>query len=382
MNILFLDQSGKLGGAELSLLDVATSYRDHSCVALLESGPFEQALEERGVAVEVLASQALAVRKESGLLQSFRGLQRLFPLIWRVAQFSRHYDLIYANTPKALVVGALASMISRRPLVYHLRDIISPDHFSQSNRWLLTTLANQRASLVITNSEATKAAFVAAGGKASLSKVVYNGFSPMTYAPDAGGAQRLRQQLGLEQQFVVGQFSRLAPWKGQHILIDAIAQCPEPVTALLVGDALFGEQDYVAALHQQVESLGLKKRVKFLGFRRDIPQLMAACDVVAHTSTAPEPFGRVIVEGMLCERPVIASEAGGALELVEHGKTGWLCPPGDGAKLASLVTHAFHNPEEGRAIARIAQQQAQQRFALETTNAQIAELLRTVVASG
>lgn len=63
-----------------------------------------------------------------------------------------------------------------------------------------------------------------------------------------------------------------------------------------MGDALFGEQDYVQQLHQQVETLNLESQVKFLGFRSDIPQLMAACDLVAHTSTAPEPFGRVIVK--------------------------------------------------------------------------------------
>jgi glycosyltransferase involved in cell wall biosynthesis len=51
---------------------------------------------------------------------------------------------------------------------------------------------------------------------------------------------------------------------------------------------------------------------------------MAACDLVTHTSTAPEPFGRVIVEAMLCGTPVIAAGAGGATELIEHGKTGWL----------------------------------------------------------
>ena len=85
---------------------------------------------------------------------------------------------------------------------------------------------------------------------------------------------------------------------------------------ILVGDALFGEQDYVKQLHQQIEELQLQNRVKFLGFRNDIPLLMAACDLVAHTSTSPEPFGRVIVEAMLSGTPVVAAASGGAVELV------------------------------------------------------------------
>ena len=78
---------------------------------------------------------------------------------------------------------------------------------------------------------------------------------------------------------------------------------------LLVGDALFGEYEYLEQLHHQVKRLGLGDRVHFLGFRSDIPQLMSLCDLIAHTSTAPEPFGRVIVEGMLCGKPVVAAAA-------------------------------------------------------------------------
>ena len=106
--------------------------------------------------------------------------------------------------------------------------------------------------------------------------------------------------MGLGDRFVIGHFSRLSPWKGQHILLEALVHCPADVVAILVGDALFGEQDYVQTLKAQVESLGLQNRVHFLGFRSDIVPLMHACDVVAHTSTAPEPFGRVIAEAMLC----------------------------------------------------------------------------------
>jgi glycosyltransferase involved in cell wall biosynthesis len=382
MNILFLDQSGKLGGAELSLLDVVSAHREGSCVALLEAGPFQAALQERQIPVQIISTkQSLAVSKQGGWRESIGSLGRLLPLVQRVAQLSRDYELLYANTPKALVVGALASVMGRRPLVYHLRDIISPDHFGSLNRWLLTTLANQRAARVIANSHATKAAFAEAGGNAHKVEVVYNGFEPINYQVSAETSQQLRQELGLSNQFVVGHFSRLAPWKGQHILLEALAQCPESVTVLLVGDALFGEQDYVNSLHKQVQSLHLESRVQFLGFRRDIPQLMAACDLITHTSTAPEPFGRVIVEAMLCDRPIIAAAAGGAVELVEHDKTGWLCPPNDSQRLAALIQDAFQHPEQCKLIAATAKAQAQQHYSLERTNAQISALLGTVIAA-
>ena len=379
MKLLFLDQSGALAGAELCLLDIVQPYRDRCLVCLFTDGPFQAALKEHGVPVKVLATKPMQVRKESGLVQGLQSLSQLLPLALTVARLSRDYDLIYANTQKALVVGALASLVSRRPLVYHLHDILSSDHFSSTNRRLAIALANRFASQVIATSEASRDAFISAGGRAELATVVYNGFNAATYQQTSEAATQLRQQLGLSDRFVVGHFSRLSPWKGQHILLEALVHCPHDVTAVFVGDALFGEQDYVQTLKAQVNTLGLHDRVRFLGFRSDVVPLMQVCDVIAHTSTAPEPFGRVIAEAMLCGRPVIASASGGAVELVESGVNGWLVPPGDVETLATAIAHCRNYPEQVNAIAQAAQVEATDRFAINHIRQQIDQLLQAVV---
>ncbi|MFB2773359.1 glycosyltransferase family 4 protein [Pelatocladus sp. BLCC-F211] len=377
MKVLFLDQSGKPGGAELCLIDIAKPYRDHCLVGLFADGDFRTLLEKNQIPVEVLTTQTIQVRKESSFAQGLASLGQLIPLLAKVVQTAREYDLIYANTQKALVVGAIASFLSGRPLVYHLHDILSPEHFSQTNRRIAVTAAN-RASLVIANSQASKTAFIEAGGRTEITTVIYNGFDPKNYQIDASIIHQTRQQLGLEGKFVIGHFSRLAPWKGQHILIEALIQCPEEVTAVLVGDALFGEQEYVQKLHQQIATLGLENRVKFLGFRSDIPQLMSACDLVAHTSTAAEPFGRVIVEAMLCGKPVVAAKAGGAVELVEDGINGFLFTPGKPQELAQIVTTCLQEPEKTAMIASYSQTTASQRFDVKNINQQITEVLNIV----
>ena len=163
------------------------------------------------------------------------------------------------------------------------------------------------------------------------------------------------------------------------MLIDALQYCPDNVIALLVGDALFGEQDYVQQLYHQIKTLNLEHRVRFLGFRSDIPQLLAACDLVAHTSTAPEPFGRGIVEAMLCDIPVVAAAAGGATELIEHGQTGWLTPPGNAQKLAAIINICQSYPSQAKLCVQQAQIQARQRFDLEGINLNIKSLLSGVV---
>lgn len=391
MRILFLDQSSKLGGAELCLADIAQTFRPTSTVGVFTDGPFPDRLRRLDIPVEILTDQTLQVKKNSGLLAGLSSLQQLIPLITKVAQLSRQYDLIYANTQKALVVGAIASVLSGRPFVYHLHDIVSPDHFSATNRRLIVTLAN-RAKLIIANSEASRDAFIQSGGRADRVHIVYNGFQPEVYAhclkPEERAAQR--HQLVLTEDpsihpstpFIVGHFSRLSPWKGQHVLIEALQYCPDNVLALLVGDALFGEQAYVQQLHQQIKDHHLDHRVKFLGFRSDIPQLMATCDLIAHTSTAPEPFGRVIVEAMLCGTPVVAAAAGGATELVGSGQNGWLTAPGDAQALAEVINTCRNQPDRCQKIAQHAQQQASQRFDLDAVNQRISHLLGEAIAFG
>lgn len=386
MNILFLDQSGQLGGAELCLSDLAAYYRDTCLVCTFAPGPFPQRLSQQQIAVDVLANRSLNFQKQSGLEQAVKSLRQLWPLISQVVRLSADYDCLYANTQKALVVGAIASLLSRKPLIYHLHDIISLDHFSSLSRRIIVTLAN-RASLVIANSKASQSAFIESGGRAELTQVVYNGFdmgehSPKSHRGSGRARSQLRDQLGLTDRFVVGHFSRLSPWKGQHVLIEALQHCPPQVTAILVGDALFGENEYAVQLRQQIERLGLGDHVKFLGFRSDIPALMSACDLVAHTSVTAEPFGRVIVEGMLAERPVVAAAAGGALEIIEPGKTGWLTAPGDADELARAIAIACEQPELRGAIAHRAYIDARQRFDLKSINNQLDNLISTALHVG
>lgn len=410
--ILFLDQSGNIGGAELSLLDVARPYRDRCLVGLFQDGPYRQLLERAQIPVQILTSESLEIRRDSPIWQSLLASRSLISLVKTVIHFSREYDIVYTNTPKAFIVGAIASAISRHPLVYHLRDILSREHFSWANVQLLTTLANRFARLVIANSQATRQAFIDAGGRPDLVQVVYNGFnvdfyqaaprsislgsadlisvsplmkdgdSPHLSVPPLNQSEAIAKPFPekTSKSFVVGHFSRFSAWKGQHILLEALAHCPNEVSAWFVGDALFGEQAYVEYLYREIDRLNLHHRVKFFGFQDQIPQLMAACHLITHTSTAPEPFGRVIVEAMLCGVPVVAVASGGAVELVEHGKTGWLMPSSEPVKLAEIIHHCRMHPEQTRAIAQAAQLRARTLFSQSKMEQKIDTLLQTLLS--
>ena len=112
-------------------------------------------------------------------------------------------------------------------------------------------------------------------------------------------------------------------------------------------------------------ALGLGDRVHLVGFRDDIPDVMNAWDVVVHASVRPEPFGRVILEGMLLGKPVMATAAGGVPELIEHGRTGFLVPPGDAAALARLSAPRARRARRGAGGRRAgARAWARQHFSL------------------
>ena len=378
MKILFLDQSGKLGGAELSLLDVACSFCSESSVALFEDGPFRHRLESAGVEVQVLKNKVINSRKESGFLQGISALTNALPLIQEIANQAKNHEIIYANTQKAFILGALAGRMAGRPVVYHLRDILSLDHFSAINIKVAVFVANKFSRLVIANSHATAQSFIQAGGKKELVKVIYNGFDSKAYQSNPNDRKCFRKELNLENKFVIGHFSRFSLWKGQHILLEALAKCPESVVGVFVGAALFGEDDYVEQIKQKVIDLGLSDRVKFLGFRSDVAELMQACDAVAHTSVTAEPFGRVIVEAMFSRRPVIATAAGGAMELVEPGKTGWLTEPGNVEDLVKAISSIQQDEMFTASIVERAYTQAFDRFHLDNTNRQIKTLLDSI----
>ncbi|HVB08920.1 MAG TPA: glycosyltransferase [Bacillota bacterium] len=377
-SLLFLDHAGVLGGAELSLLDVAGHYRGQSEVVLFSDGPFRLALEQAGLLVHVMAADARlrGVRRSDGL----RGLMAATSVLRearRLAQRARAHHLVHCNSQKAFVVGALAARMARRPVVWHLRDMLTAEHFSRTGRLVVVRLANALAARVICNSQATADAFIASGGRAGLVSVVYNGIEPEDF-PDMDVAEA-RRRTGLPDGPLVGSFSRLAPWKGQHVLLDALVQLPG-VHAAIVGEALFGEDAYAASLRVQCDRLGLADRVHFLGFRRDIPLVMAATDIVVHTAVAPEPFGRMVVEGMLSGRPVVAADAGGVREIVSDGATGRLTPPGDAGALAAAIGSLLGNPEAAAGLAQAGRAWARERFSRERMLADFDHVIEGVLA--
>lgn len=282
-----------------------------------------------------------------------------------IVPLAQDFEVIHANSQKAFIVAALARLMGSPPVIWHLRDILTADHFSRMNRQVAVTLANRCAAQVIVNSQATGNAFIKVGGNPQLVNVVYNGVCAYSFERlTSENPQNFREKLGLGNLPLVGVFSRLSSWKGQHLLLEALRQLPG-VHALIVGDALFGEEDYVLKLKSLSQLPELQGRIHWLGFRHDMATLMKACDLIVHPSTAPEPFGRVIIEAQLAQKPVIASATGGALELIQDGINGCLFPSGNVAALAEIIQTLLTDKVLSAKLAEQGAIQARNTFSLE-----------------
>jgi glycosyltransferase involved in cell wall biosynthesis len=341
---LIVTQTGQLGGVECSILDMAPYFEGRSEVVVFADGPLRERLSAMNVPVTVLTGETamMDVRRDSGTLTAIAAGPALLRLVLRLAAIARNFDVIYANSQKAAIVAMLSGRLARRPVVWHLHDILSEDHFAPLQRHWVARLANVCAQSVIVNSKATRCAFVANGGAHRLVHIVYNGFDPGRFLGAPEEASGLRAEFDPGGCQLVGLFGRISPWKGQRVLIEALPLLPR-VHALLIGSAMFGEDHYENGLVARAVALGVSDRVHRLGFRDDVPALMKTVDLVVHTSTSAEPFGRVIVEAMLSRRPVLATNLGGALEILGPSHP-HLIPPGDPAALALAITRAFATP--------------------------------------
>jgi len=223
---------------------------------------------------------------------------------------------------------------------------------------------------------------------------VRNGVDTGRFAP-APRTGWVHDLLGLPRTArLVGMPAVFARWKGQVEVVDAFAQGPAAETGdvhlVLVGSPIYdtvAERGYAEDLVKHVgrgsyEAAGvmqpLGSRVHFVKFVKDPWRLYPEFDLVLHFSTRPEPFGRTIVEAMACGVPVIAAKAGGPLEIVEDGVTGWLAPQGDVGALARAMTSALGT--DLAAVGAAARRRVEAQFSVVGFARGVAEVLRGVQA--
>ena len=346
LRVVYVGHVAQLSGGEIALLRLIDALHEVDAhVILAEPGPLVERLQTAGVSVEVLP-----MRERTRNLRKDRVRPGRLPITamidatiytFRLARRLRALrpDLVHTNTLKAGIYGSLAARLARVPVVWHVRDRIASDYLRRPAVLLIRGLIATLPAGVIANSESTRATLWRTRAD---TRVVYSLVSdPVIW-------HSLHYDHTRRDDFVVGMVGRIAPWKGQHVFLQAFAKAFGSGTevAVIVGDAMFGvaEERYGDELRELATQLEIAERVEFRGFREDVWAELDLMDILVHASITPEPFGQVIVEAMLAGVPVVAVDSGGPAEIVTDGTDGLLYPAGDVDALAQALQQLRNDP--------------------------------------
>lgn len=235
-------------------------------------------------------------------------------------------DVIYVNSIFALHFAALPALVLGVPFVYHEHNLVSQRSGSIWHRAF--PLLVRRARRVVAISEAVAEELRDLGVPDEMIQVVHNAIDlPLPTV------ERTARDVD-ERPFRVVQVANLHRWKGHATIIEAIALAAED--GLDLSATFFGREqdaDFARTLRERARTRGVADRIDFQGFVPDAAARLVEFDALVLASDS-EPFGLAILEGMRAEIPVVASAAGGALEIIEHGTSGLLFEPGDARALA------------------------------------------------
>lgn len=167
------------------------------------------------------------------------------------------------------------------------------------------------------------------------------------FSPARVGATGVRKEFGFDgKTLVVGFVGRFSPGKGHEEFLEAAARLTQRHTTmrfLVAGEASHGEQAYEQHIRSKATALALDEVLTFTGYRRDVPELMAAFDIFAFPSHA-EAFGVVLIEAMAMERPVVSTNCDGVVDIVVDGETGIYVNPKDAGQLADAIDRLARDP--------------------------------------
>lgn len=352
MPTVFVHGSADLYGSAKILLQVVricVKEDEKVIVVLPHQGSLVPALEALGVQVFIINIGVLRRRYFTpwGMIGRF--------FLWIYACFAlrsliREHEIskIYVNSANVLI-GPLLKKITALPLIWHLHEIVEKPAML---RRFLTFLICQ-ADLVIAVSAATRNFWMAQSKHLSI-ELLYNGIDFTEYE-HVGNLIESEFPFTLKKEkkgIVIAMVGRIQPWKGQSYFLDIMKSLKSqlendliPCYAVVVGDPYPGYEYYATELKLEIEQKELQQNVFYLGYRNDIPSILASIDLLVVSSILPDPLPTVILEAMASSKPVISTKQGGALEMIVENETGFFIPLNNPQQSAAIIKTALKNPE-------------------------------------
>ena len=378
-NLLFVQLQSDLYGSSRSLLRLVgaldpTVYR--VVVLVSDVGALSSQLEGRGAKV-IRIPHVGAIERWS--LFSWRSFLLPFEIVSATVRILRvirreRVGLVHSNT-SIILAAALAAKIARVPHVCHVREIYDEfPVFWKLHRRFISWSSRE----IVCISKAVAGQFTD-----RRSRIIPNGLDLDAECRARPDPEALRKSLGLDGSLLAGCIGRIK-WrrKGQEVLIRALALLKERgvrMNALIVGSPFPGYEPHLQQMQAMAGRLGVTDQVRFLPEQPDVWPFYALMDIFVMPSVMPEPLGNVILEAMAMGVPVIASRCGGAIDLIEEGKSGLLFEPGNDVELADKLTDLLLHPQRRRELGEGGRRRQGEEFSLARCADRIDALYRQLL---
>jgi len=177
---------------------------------------------------------------------------------------------------------------------------------------------------------------------------IYDGIDPTNYKVSRSQSEIKKAFNHPSDSRVVGIIGNVRPWKGQDYFINAFKELSaqyQNLYGLIVGSWGKDENGFHKMLLENIQKSGLENRLIFLGYREDIPEILSILDVFVHASVKAEPFGMVLLEAMAAGTPIVATNVGGPVEILNNGECGILVPQKNSHAIARACTRYLDDPK-------------------------------------
>jgi glycosyltransferase involved in cell wall biosynthesis len=336
--LLLLHSSNDLYGASkifLQLIDLLTKNGFDIHVIVPEKGMLDDFLNKKNITVSYHELGVLR-KKYLNPLGLFNRLVTNIKAIKLLSKYIKNHsiDLVYTNT-STILCGGIAAKQNGITSLFHVHEIPTGNKLYE---FFSGKIINRISNKVLTVSNSVKKHWLKYIDDKKIERI-YNGiiFSKTDYLNKIDRDQ---------DDFVITSVARLIPYKGHIYLIDIANELIKKSTKfkfLILGDTLSNYVSYEKSVKQKVKDLGLENQIKFLGFREDVSSILKQSNLFIHPAIAPDPLPTVLFESLHNDLPTVATNLGGAIEILDNGNNGLLVPYNDPKKAANLINEYCSN---------------------------------------
>ena len=336
--LLLLHSSNDLYGASkifLQLIDLLTKNGFDVHIIIPEKGMLDDFLIKKDIKIEYFELGVLRKKYLNPLGLINRAAANVKAIAFLSDYIKDHsIDLVYTNT-STILCGGIAAKRTGVPSLFHIHEIPTGNKLYE---FLSGKIINWYSSKVLTVSNSVKQHWLKYIDDKKITRI-YNGI----ILRESDSIIKLERD---QDDFVITSVARIIPYKGHSYLIDIankLIKKSSKFKFLIVGDTLSSYVSYEKSVKQKVKDLGLENQIKFLGFRNDISSILKQSDLFIHPAIAPDPLPTVLFESLHNDLPSVATNLGGAIEILDNGNNGLLIPYNDPKKAANLINEYCSN---------------------------------------